>query len=53
MNDETLENMGPYWETVTKGTFPYNSCWETSWGEDTENLETAGGKTVMDLFANF
>lgn len=28
INDETLENTGPYWEMVTKGTFPYNSCWE-------------------------
>lgn len=53
INDKTLKNTGPFWELVTHGTLPSTSCWETSWrGEDTENLETVGGKLEMGPFAN-
>lgn len=46
--------MGLFWELATNEKFLYISWWKTSWGgEDTEHLETADGKIVIELFANF
>lgn len=52
INNNTVENVGLAWRLATNETFSTFHAGKFHEEEKTENLEIAGGKIAMEIFAN-